>query len=179
MPSTATTTEECTCILGPVNLQKNNPRWMGAHIATNNTAELCGIQAGIEQALKTANKNTLVRIRTDSALCMRLLIGRRSKKYTKKESDSNATYTNCKEKLKTINNELIIRTRESLKKLIDKIGYGNVHLEKVKGHSTDKWNSIADLLAGLGKKGQTNPHTKRIADALRHALEAMPPSGVT
>ena len=118
-----------------------------------------------------------MRLRTDSAISMRLLIGRRSKKYVKQPNANNNT--NCNEKLKTVNNTLITNTRKALAILIQKVGYGNVHLEKVKGHSADQWNHVADLLAARGRAGHANTNDDTAVAAVQAALRAQPPKDIT
>lgn len=70
----------------------------------------------------------------DSAISMRRLLGKSRQK-----------------RILTMNTAHIKKARRDLVALKRHLGYGKVHIRKVKGHSGDTWNNVADALAGFGQ----------------------------
>ena len=96
---------------------------------------------------------------TDSAISMRRLLGKSRQK-----------------RILTLNTSHIKAARRDLSALKRHLGYGKVHIRKVRGHSEDAWNNAADTLAGLGRdQGGANDDQK--TEAVRLAMRIAPPPG--
>mmetsp|Transcript_22373 Transcript_22373/g.39652 ORF Transcript_22373/g.39652 Transcript_22373/m.39652 type:complete len:297 (+) Transcript_22373:81-971(+) len=107
--------------------------YVGAEVGSNNTGEITAITKALYYALK-AERTTPLTICCDSTYAINIVLGNHNAKTNKK---------------------LVERTKEVLGKVGNK---RSVQFKKVKGHSGDFYNDIADKLAVLGAKvSQTLP----------------------
>ena len=110
---------------GPVVTDKAQAGWRGAEKATNNTGELTAVLEALEWAEGAGVKALVIRYDSEYAACM-----------TKGEWRAKA------------NKELVGQCRAALGRAEGagcKVGW-----KHVKGHSGDKWNDRADVLADEG-----------------------------
>ena len=143
-------------VLGPVGKE------YGASTGSNNAGELLGLGLGIDMAQKKLRQGETITFRTDSALSLRLLLGKRRNK---------------SRSLISINARLVKNIRLKLSLLRKRLGYGKVHFQKVRGHSGDAWNDLADALAAFGRDGYSDEHAPK--KAALAALRRKPPEDVT
>ena len=75
---------------------------------------------------------------------------------------------------KALDPALVTLARETIRRARNKLE-GRLTLRKVKGHSGDHWNEVADALAGVGRTLATDhqPCTAALADRVRRALDGL------
>jgi ribonuclease HI len=109
---------------GPVVIEQDNPAYLGAHIHSNNTAEMTAIGEALLHFRQHTDRNYL-NIYTDSAICIGLVYG------TSTAKD---------------NHRLVATVKQLFQELSD-----HVTISKVKAHSRITFNEKADLLADRGR----------------------------
>ena len=114
----------------------------GSHNTTNNAEELKGIAAAINFCKKT-NKKFQLQIYSDSAYCVNIFSGPTWAKGWEKNNWTRAKNQPIK------NLKLVKFIWEDVKK-------GNITISKVKGHSSNIYNNMADQLAVEAKMKISN-----------------------
>ena len=183
-------------IATPVVCTPGAPGYRGAARPTNNAAELTAIADMADAVRCHAHADDHAEIHSDSALAILAALGvRRRQRGGKRAQRARPlpTNTNSRETdrrnsptaptnnahTKTTpsgsgNDVLAARANYALLRARQHLETGSLLIRKVKGHSGDPWNEVADATAAVARTlaiGEP-PQTAEVIDRLRRALEA-------
>ena len=166
--STSRDTNQLHVLAGPVITDKTHPDFVGAEKATNNAGELIALEKMLTGVTQVAQKGDKVEVQSDSILAILAAIrAQPSRKNggTRRVSMKRDPNSRLKERVRSA----FIRARR-------KIGAHRLQIRKVKGHSNQLWNEIADELAAIGRSTAPPYHTppastSQLHDRIQRALD--------
>ena len=159
---------------GPVVVDPAHPQYQGATAPTNNAAELQAITHMASAAHEQTRIGRKAEVHSDSTVAIMAALGTGGHGNRKrKKARKAARKSNGRGAAKTDNAVLACKARAQYMRCRTEAP-GRVVIRKVKGHSGDGWNEVADALAAIGRsisEAQT-VLTAELMDRVRRALEA-------
>ena len=153
-------------VAGPVITTPGVEGYKGAKAATNNAAELLALEAMAKAVEETAAHGEWAEIHTDSRLALLAALGVRPKSRRKPKRRASDKRGGAPP-----NEVLVNRAREAFQRAKAALGH-RLALRKIKGHSGDVWNEVADALAAVGRTLATGrtPDTAEVIDRMQRAI---------
>ena len=167
-PTRTRPTPRVHLVAEPVICTPGAAGYRGAQRPTNNAGELQAIATMAEAAAAIAHPGEYVEIQTDSRLALLAALGvkPRGSKRKKKNKGGGAAAS--------LDAPLVTRAREAIHAARAKLGH-RVVVRKVKAHSGEPLNELADSLAASGRAlaAGHEPVTAELIDRLQRAIDGL------